>query len=493
MRAPQSLTFLVGFSLLASLIGCAYPSRNQEATVIDETHGYRWGNLTPHSLDGTLVIVTASGGGTRATALTLSVLRGLDSVMLPNGQTLAQNVDIISSVSGGSVTAAYFALKGRDGFDALEHNFVRRDGIAALLGAGLNPIALAELSTSGTERIDLLVDYLDQQLFKGATYQNLLTNKQRPLLILNAADMVDGVPFAFTQRKFDLLCSDLAKLPLATAVAASAAFPVALSPVTLTNFQPCMAISAKHWPPAWVEASLDDATDPFAVPSLWYDNPQRTALARTEYAYALGKREPTGAGKLFIHLLDGGIADNLGVFEPLRMLTTRDTQPSFLGEIDSGRITKLIVVTVNARSFAASTLDESQATPGILDMLTASINAPIDRATAGTANQLRQVLLDEFRQLELADPVHADRFRALAQNTALISVDFDAIADERCRRSFHTIPTSWTLAPQEIDAVMRVGEALLGNDPSFADLLRLTGAPRPILPSLKEVCAAFQS
>jgi NTE family protein len=495
MSASFFLARVLSIVLVVTLGACAYPTRNQEARRIGETHGYRWGNLAPSGLEDTLVIVTASGGGTRATALALSVLRGLDQVALPNGRTLAQEVDVISSVSGGSVTAAYFALKGRDGFNALEHDFIRKDGTGALLFAALNPVGLARLATYGTERIDFLIEYLDRQLFKGASYQVLLDirdNEKRPFLLLNAADMVEAVPFSFTQRKFDLLCSDLAELPLATAVAASAAVPVAFSPVTLTNYQPCAAIAGQHWPPAWVEANLDDPAEPFAEPSLWYDNPQRATLGRAEFAYAQGRSAPDGGQKRYIHLLDGGIADNLGVFEPYRMLTTRDTQPSFLAEIDSGRITKLIFVVINARSFAGSDLDQSPATPGIADMLMASINAPIDRTTAGTANQLRQILLDEFRQLALADPTRAVRFHKLAQDTALISIDFDAIADRTCRRKFQGISTSWTLKPDQIDAVLRVGGALLANDPAFADLLRITGASQPGLPSLEETCAKLQ-
>ncbi len=492
MGTLHFLARCIGLLLVVALAGCAYPTRNQEVRNISETSGYRWGNLAKNNLEGTLVIVTISGGGTRATALGLSVLRGLDRIALPNGRTLAQEVGVISSVSGGSVVAAYFALKGRDGFDTLERDFIRQDGIGALLRAGLNPIGLARLSTNSTERIDLLIDYLDRQLFNGASYQTLLDAGHRPFLLLNAADMVEGVPFSFTQRKFDLLCSDLAKLPLAVAVAASAAFPVALSPVTLINYQPCAAIAGKQWPPAWVEANLDNAAAPFAMPSVWYDNPQRATLGRAEYAYSRGRSAPAGAQKLYVHLLDGGIADNLGVFEPYRMLTTRDTQPSFLGEIDSGRISKLIWVVINARSFAPSDLDKSQETPGMFDMLTASINAPIDRATAGTVNQLRQLLLDEFRKLELADATRADRFRQLAKDTALISIDFDAIADDTCRRKFQSIPTSWTLKPEQADAVLQVGGALLANDPAFTKLLQITGASNTDFPSLEETCAMLR-
>lgn len=477
----------LALALLLLAAACAYPTRNQQAAVIDESYGYRWNNLDPSGLEETLVIVTASGGGTRATALALSVLRGLDNIALGSGRTLAEEVDLISSVSGGSVTAGYFALAGREGFDTLEQEFVRRNGMTPLIVGLINPVGIARFSTPAEERIDLLIDYLNKQLFHDATYQALIDRGKRPFLLLNAADMVEGVPFPFTQRKMDLLCSDLSSFPLATAVASSAAFPVALSPVTLTNHSRCPAQAGKAWPPAWVRANIDDPDTPEGE-SLWYDNPQRVALGRAENAYALGK-EGGARPKLYIHLLDGGIADNLGVFEPFRMLVTRDTQPSFLGQIDRGEIKKLIFVSVNARSFAPSDLDQQQKTPGFVDMLLASINAPIDRTTAGTAAQLRTLLFDEFRQLALGDPVKEARFRALADNTALISVDFDAIVDADCRRKYHSIPTSWSLERTEIDALFKMGPALLGGDPEFARLLELAGGSvTSPMPSVPEAC-----
>lgn len=462
---------------------CSYPTRNQQAAVISEQNGYRWQSVQPSVLEDTLVIVTASGGGTRATTLTLSVLQALDKIKLASGASLAQEVDLISSVSGGSVAAGYFALEGTQGFKTLEENFIRKDGMSTLLFNALNPIGLARLATPGEERIDFLIDYLDEQLFHEATYQTLMDKQRRPFLILNAADMVEGVPFSFTQRKLDLLCSDLSSLPLATAVAASAAFPVALSPVTLTNYSPCPASHGKAWPPAWVKASLDQ---PDAQRSKWYDNPQRATLARAENAYALGK-----PNKAYIHLLDGGITDNLGIFEPFRMITTGDTQPSFLTYIDRRQITKLIFITINARSFAASELDRQMATPGIMDMLKASIDAPIDRTSAGTAVQLRNLLFDQFSKMP-GDAIQQKNYKDLADHTALISIDFDAIVDSECRRKFQSITTSWSLDKEQIDAVLMIGGALLQNNPDFEKLLSLLDNPaRPQLPSVEQACQAF--
>lgn len=483
--------------LALGAIGCSYPIRNDAYVDTGQTR-YEWRTLQESYLPDTLVIFTASGGGTRATALSMAVLTAMDKIKVPSlppNKTFVDNIDIISSVSGGSVTAAWFALKGKDGLPTLESSFVRQDGIGALLVAGLNPVGLAALATPSKERIDLVIDYFDRQLFAGATFQALIERGKRPMLILNAADMVEGTPFPFTQYTMDLLCSDLAKMRLSTAVAASTAFPVALSPVTLKNYAKC----ADDPTPPWIREALR---------TRWDINPPRVAWARTAEAYASGS-------KRYIHLLDGGIADNLGVSEPYRLLTTSDVQPRFMQPIADGRIKKIIFVMVNARSFPPSDLDRSEATPGMIDMLLASLDSAIDRATFGTSERIRLLLTAQFRaaaeaaESEAAKPPKAGEapdvvrlrremllrtarnYRAIAANAFFIAVDFDAITDARCRSEFHKIKTSWTLPAAEIDALKVMGEALFADNRDFSKAMHALGAqPSPgTFPTIAQGCA----
>lgn len=442
---------------LASIAACSYPIRNEEIGGANRSQ-YKWEDAGTNSLGDTLVIVTASGGGTRAAALSMAVLETMDEVKLPSGKSLADAIDVLSSVSGGSVTAGYFAMTGAAGLPDLERNFIRKDGMSALIARVLNPVELVALATPSKERIDVFIDYLDRQLFKDATFEALIN--RRPYLILNAADMVEGVPFPFTQYTMDLLCSDLGRMKLSTAVAASAAFPVALSPVTLKNYQPCQAKA----PPAWLKQ---------AARTSWYLNPPRVAWGRTASAYASGQKK-------YIHLLDGGIADNLGVNEPFRLLTGDDVAPLFKDDIAKGRIRKILFVMVNARSAKPSDLDSRQETPGIISMLTASIGSSIDRATFSTAERLRTLLLTDFRGIandaEAAGAKDiAANFRTVAGNTQFIAVDFDAIANAPCRESFHSIATSWSLSGTEIDALKAMGEALLAQHPGFPAALEMVG------------------
>ena len=75
--------FLLAAALLL-LAACAYPIRNPQLgdAPIDGKYGYRWRALAANGPADTLVIVTASGGGTRAAALELGVLEALERIKL---------------------------------------------------------------------------------------------------------------------------------------------------------------------------------------------------------------------------------------------------------------------------------------------------------------------------------------------------------------------------------------------------------------------------
>jgi NTE family protein len=483
-RTNWFASWLVVAVVAAGLAACSYPTRNVELASLDPREGYRWGALAGGELDDTILIFTASGGGTRATALALSTLRGLERLKRASGRSLADEIDAISSVSGGSVTAGYFALTGTGGFDKLERDFVRRDGMSALIWKGLNPVDLIERATPSRERIDLLIDYLDETLFDEATFADLTRAGRRPLLILNAADMVEGTPFPFTQNRFDLICSDLGQMKLSVGVAASAAVPGAMSPLTLVNYSRCAAQnSSGTWPKAWITNAAN---------SDWYDNPARVRRGRVAEAYALGRTVPSPEGKDFIHLLDGGIADNLGIAEPFRLLSTNEVSPNFFNQISQGKIRRIVFVLVNARSAKASKLNGEMATPGITAMLGATVDAAIDNATFGNFQRLETLLRERLRAAaaEMPEPL-AGNFRNV--ETFFLPVDFDAIEDDGCRRAFQSIATRWTLPEKEIDALMIAGQALLKSAPQLskvANSLGVSGIEN--LPDLEDACAVIE-
>lgn len=489
MRARRRwLSRLMMCGVLIAMAGCAYPVRNEPLLQpIRHDLGYRGQQVDDGPLPNTLVVMTISGGGTRASALGYGAMLALRDVQLGgDGPNLLEAVDIISSVSGGSVPAAYLALRGPDGIDDFRRAFLLRDGMAALLWHGLNPVGLASLSTPAVERIDLLIDHLDGTLFDGATYAALRhpddpLRWRRPYLIVNAADMVAEAPFPFHQHQFDLLCSDLEQIPLSVAVAASAAFPVALSPVTLHNYSEPEGRPVQRdaqYPPFWTEQAEQGTSI--------YENADRVHRARRGAGYL--ETEGGVPVRQFIHLLDGGIADNLGLREPIRLMGTSEIEPSFLtfmGRPDG--IQEVLVVVVNARSDPQSRLDREIATPGPIDMLTASISSAIDNATFGTLSDLRGIIVALIQaagectpQPEGDCPLHI----------STVPIDFDYITNPRCRALFKEIATSWTLSDGEVDALIDLAGALLWKSQDFRDFVGRQGGGSTVPIASQDAAAA---
>src|SRR5512145_1722489 len=106
----------VPFLLLGMMLvsGCAHYPRNARLTSSDVSTGYRFRpTASPTNSSDLLLMLAFSGGGTRAASLSYGVLEEL--ARTPEGSDGSQHrlldeVDIISSVSGGSFTAAYYAL-----------------------------------------------------------------------------------------------------------------------------------------------------------------------------------------------------------------------------------------------------------------------------------------------------------------------------------------------------------------------------------------------
>jgi hypothetical protein len=162
---------------------------------------------------------------------------------------------------------------------------------------------------------------------------------------------------------------------------------------------------------------------------------------------------------------------------------------------------------INARSFAGSGLDNSQATPSALAMLTASMDSSIDRATFSTSERIRDLLIERFRGM--ADDIDREarkpgpmrdklreigaNFRTVAGNTQFLAVDFDAIGDQRCRAAFHSIGTSWALPGNQLDGLNVMGEALLAQNPDFPKVLQAVNArPGPPFATVEQACTVLR-
>ena len=171
-----------------------------------------------------------SGGGSRASTLAFGTLRELARQQITwEGKTkrLLDELDGISALSGGTFTAGYYALHGDQIFHDFEHRFLRKTGRSSAIADSAVPSNWIRLWSPYFGRTHIMADLLDEALFEGHTYGDLLRRNQRPGLSIHATDMATLSRFEFSQSSSTGSAQTCSQLPIARASAASAALPLA--------------------------------------------------------------------------------------------------------------------------------------------------------------------------------------------------------------------------------------------------------------------------
>ena len=488
----RSLLLLAAATLLAA---CAGQPINTKLNPVDGKSGYRYRNLlsSDGNADDLFVILAFSGGGTRAAAFSFGVMEGLNDVKYrgPKGErVLLEDVDVISSVSGGSFTAAYYGLFREEFFTKFPGAFLHRDIEGDLLLRALSPVNWVRLASPTFDRIDMAAELYDEVIFEGGTFADLFSPRRKPFIILNATDMTLGHRFEFTQDQFDLLCSDLGPVKVANGVAASSAFPGLLSPLTLKNF----AVEGKcdYEPPEWL---TDAARKGNPLP--------RYVPAREALSYQT--LEP---GRPYIHLLDGGLADNIGLRGPYMALSSDDSPWSVLSKIKKGDVRRVVVITANAKTKPRHDWDQRRRAPGVFSVLGFVASGPMDNYSFDTIQMVRDFFTQRKADAKSANDCAAriktacgvtDADQMRVADFFAVELSFDAVADDALRGCLENLPTSFALPEKTVGLLRVVARSLLMGSRDFQAAMRTidpawTPRPVPIDRALRdEVCAASAS
>ena len=462
---------------MLTLAGCASRPINERLTQFDPQAGYRPYLQMQKRVNNdprTLFILAFSGGGTRAAALSYGVLdelRRTEIVIDGQRRRLVDEVDIITGVSGGSFTALAYALYGDRLFSEYEERFLKRDVQGELVSRALNPFNWWKYIGGSAGRSELAAELYDEILFDNATYADLIP-KQGPIAVANGTDISTGSRLSFYQNDFDLLCSDLSKVRLSRAAATSSAVPVVLSAVTFDNY----GGTCGYQYPAWVAdvAKTDGRVRPSARALQRY---------REMQAFQNSKDRP------YIHLVDGGVADNIGMRSVLEALEALGASAQSRGEVGFGALKRIVLVVVNSRSVPGTDWDRHEDPPGTVAQLLQSTGVPIDRFSFETVEIMkdreeiygwkREILVMRAR-LAGKTEAEAEASVALPKLTLhTMDVSFDAISDPKERERFMNMPTSFVLSSDDVDRLRDIGARLLRESSDYQDLLREWGGTAP--------------
>jgi NTE family protein len=343
--ARTSLLWL--WATLASGCATTHYTVNAPLMVPDPASGHRLIRMDDQSASESMFIhLSFSGGGLRAAALAFGVMEELAATRVRwqgRDTTLWHEVDVISAVSGGGLLAASVAAFGDEVFERFPRQVLAGKLQSDLLSDTFSVAGLWRLTSPRFGRSDLLERRLDASVFGGMRFSDVIAARRRPFVILSASEMRTGERFDFTQDRFDQLCSDLGSVPLARAVAASAAAPIVLSPVTFLN-------------------------------------------------YGSNCAEENSTPKSYVHVVDGGLADNLAT-RALLEVNERHGVTEVARRAGYRRLARVVFIMVNAETTASSAEDDNGNVPNIVRSALALADIPINHVSASRSTRLRQAVV----------------------------------------------------------------------------------------------------
>lgn len=429
-----------------------------------------------------LVLLSFSGGGTRAAAFSYGLLEALKKFEYINadGQAvrLIDQVDAITGVSGGSFTALAYRQYGDKLFDEYESRFLKRNVQGALIRRGLNPLNWPALASTGWGRSEMAADYYDEILFDGITF-NELNKKDGPVIAVSATDITTGSRILFSPTNFDIMCTDLGSFRIARAAAASSAVPVVLSPLTINNY----GGTCNHQMPAW------------AAPFLNAHNPPRPAARALERIREL--RELMSGQEPYLHLVDGAVSDNLGLRGILDIVNMIEALKEAGYKTPLDHVQRIIVIVVNATSSPKTDWARNEDAPSTLSIMVKASGVPIDRYSMEQIDQLRDTEarwknMRDLKSIPAIQKIHPSKsteainYIRNSPNAKLytINVSFSGIPDANERDYLNQLPTSFVLEDEAVDRLRAGAQSALLNSPDFQNLIKDTGA-KMIEPSAK--------
>lgn len=437
----KAALFLVAF-LFSGCASYGVIHNEQEADVSDgEPYSLKtWAHR--ERAENFIFMLTFSGGGTRAAAMAYGVLQELrDTPVVIDGRQmrLLDQVTHISSVSGGSFTSAYYGLHGDGIFEDFEEVFLRKDVEGALTRSLLNPFHW--FGRKG--RTERSVEYYNKIMFHDAVFADMM-QPGRPMIVINASDLAYGVRFSFIQDYFNLLCSDIRDFPVASAVTASSAVPVVFNPVVVENYPGCAGFEPI---PEVREAAKtsDELADMLAGLSSYNDKTERK----------------------YIHMVDGGITDNMGLRALTDVVTVSGGPGQMVSRLERKLPSYIVVLSVNASTEKRSDMNQTAKIPGMIASLNAMTEVQLHRYNSATVDEARYSVETWAKNMSTAEQVVKPYF---------IEVNFSQVAEPQLKLFLNKIPTSFKLSDEQVDTLVSSARDLLRNDPDFQRLLQEIGA-----------------
>jgi NTE family protein len=404
--------------------------------------------------DDDLIGLSFSGGGTRAAAFSFGVLTEMENTPVRGARApMLDRVDFISGVSGGAVTAAYYGLRKRAALEDFRERFLLRNAEEGL-ETDLTIATIGRALAGGINDSRGFPRWLDANLFNGATFAEF-RETDRPRVWINASDIYNRTPFVFGATAFRAMCSDLSTYPLANAVAASAAVPVAFAPVVIKTFPKDCSDPL----PGWIVKARNDRNAP----------PMLSSFAKAISRYHDGEIP-------YIKLLDGGLVDNFGLSGFTIARLSADTPYGPLSPHQAVKLRRALFLVVDAKTGVSGNWINTVEGPSGVELVKAAADTAID-ASVGTSFTAFDSTMSDWQDSLIkwrCGLTAADRAKFGAPpgwncrdlKFFVARLGFDQLDAVRATE-LESIPTRFRLSQEQVDNVIAAGREVLRKSPAF--------------------------
>lgn len=241
-----------------------------------------------------------------------------------------------------------------------------------------------------------------------------------------------------------------------------------LSPLTINNYAGTCGLEAPEWVTYYRGMK----------------HPPRAALKTLDRIQALNRLN--AANNPYLHLVDGGISDNLGVRGGLDLLNLLEALRDAGHKTRLDGIENIVVFVVNSLSDPKLGWNKRENGPGAIDLMIQAAGVPIDHYSSEQINELEDIAArwhnvnaikktPEFQKLlKMRPELDAAKRMDLTPNARVyvINVAFSELQDPDERAYLNNLPTSFVLAPEQVDRLRSSAKAIILNSTEFQRLMR---------------------
>jgi NTE family protein len=257
--------------------------------------------------------------------------------------------------------------------------------------------------------------------------------------------------FPFTQDYFDLICSDLSALPLAHAVAASNGFPILFAPITLKSY----ADRCGGRIPGWVRR---EGGQPALTRSRVFANGARQYLDPQATRY--------------VHLMDGGIADNLAMRSMINAILILTADGTVLKQANFGSIRRILLINADGQVGDIADGSKQPRLSRIGQVFDAVTGTQIDRYNFETlvlAQSQIEELRDSIRNMRCQAGSAVDGHACYDVQSTFVHLSLADVSDAAEREHLERVPMRLTLDDKDVDGLIKAGETLVRGSPDLRD------------------------